>query len=708
MKNLNIYFLLKHQLFITIISISLWIYLLGPDFIHPTNQEWFNSGDLSTYQLGWKYFSTDIWRFPISLNPNYGIYVGGSLVFSDSIPIFAIFFKIFSNYLPSSFQYFSIWILLCIYLQLFFSYKIIFKITGDSFYSLIASLFFCFATIFIHRSALHLSLTGQWLILLAFYIEILETKYKSILRGSTILLSCTIHFYFTIILLIFNLIIQILSFFNKKNSLFKIIKQMGITYLSLFILMFFIGYFSIDAKDGLGGGYGYFNSNLNSFFNPVGVNNFNEFNWSFFFPKQKRLNGEYEGFAFLGISGLIFLFLFILNFKFKKYKIIFNNYEILIICIIFLLLSISNNINWGEKNLVTIPLNNIFYAMFSSIRASGRLIWPVYYLIFIYGIIFIHKYFKKKKSYFIIIFLFIIQIMDIHPGLLKYKFGNQYVATTDNNLIKDKIWSNLSSQFNEIRLIEPSNNSNIFKKMSKYLLSENFSKTDIFYLGRVNRKAIPFKKYELINIFNKKNLEIFDRKLFISDDINVVQNIYSLYENKLYYYFRDDLWLISNQIINNQKSKVDLILLSNHYEFDLKEKNEINVKNIKNFLGGMGWSKELDSEGLVADGYYSTIIFKATKNKCIKSGIINLTIERYFPHYKKPIKINLFLNKVKQKTILLNDDLHNEINLSFNCFLTDNFIIDFEIENPVSLYDLRKGLNRYKRSIIIKSISISG
>ena len=36
-------------------------------------------------------------------------------------------------------------------------------------------------------------------------------------------------------------------------------------HISLFILMFFIGYFSIDAKDGLGGGYGYFNSNLKKF-----------------------------------------------------------------------------------------------------------------------------------------------------------------------------------------------------------------------------------------------------------------------------------------------------------------------------------------------------------------------------------------------------------------------------------------------------------
>ena len=33
--------------------------------------------------------------------------------------------------------------------------------------------------------------------------------------------------------------------------------------------MYVVGYFSIDPQDGLGGGFGYFNSNLNSFFNPT-------------------------------------------------------------------------------------------------------------------------------------------------------------------------------------------------------------------------------------------------------------------------------------------------------------------------------------------------------------------------------------------------------------------------------------------------------
>ena len=700
--------LIKYQTFLIAVSITFFIYLLGLEFISPQNQDWLYSGDLSVYQIGWKYFRNDIWRFPLGLNPNYGIYAGGSVVFSDSIPIFAIFFKIFNSYLPSTFQYFSIWILLCIYLQLFFSFKIIFKLTDDFFYSLISSLFFCFATIFINRSGIHLSLTAQWIILFGFYIEIIETKYKSILRGFIIVLSCTIHFYFTIILVILNFIIHIFSFFKKKNRLFKIIKEISITYLLLLVVMIALGYFSIETKDGLGGGYGYFNLNLNSFFNPAGSNNFSEFNWSFFLPEQKKLNGEYEGFAYLGISGFIFLFLFFLNLKFKKYKTIFTNYEILIICITFLLLSISNNINLGEKNLFHIPLNNIFYAIFSSIRASGRLIWPVYYLIFIVGIIFIHRFFKNKNSYFVIIFMFIIHIIDIHPGLLQYKFGNQYITKDDNHLIKDKIWKNLSKQFNEIRLIEPKNSSNIYWKMTKYLLNENFSKTDIFYLGRVNRESIPFKKYELNNLFNKKDLKVFDQKLFVSDNLNLVKNIYALYENKLYYYFKDNLWLVSNELINKNHPNVDLEILSNHYEFDLNQINKINFENVASPLSGIGWTQKNDSQGLIADGFYSTLIFKTIGNNCSQDYKINLEIKKYFVDYNEPIKINLFLNEIKKETILFDHDFNNEIVLDLNCNMGNIFTLGFEFENPISLYDLRKGLNRHKRSIILKSISISG
>ena len=167
---------IKLQSFLIITSSLIVIYLLGFDFIKLNNQDWFNSGDLSTYQLGWKYFKEDSWRFPIGLNPNYGIYLNGSIIFSDSVPFFAIFFKIFKSILPMNFQYFSIWIFVCLYLQLFFSFKIIYNLTGNFLYSLIGSLFFIFAAAFIHRGAIHLSLFAHWIILSGFYIEIIESK----------------------------------------------------------------------------------------------------------------------------------------------------------------------------------------------------------------------------------------------------------------------------------------------------------------------------------------------------------------------------------------------------------------------------------------------------------------------------------------------------------------------------------------------------
>ena len=60
--------------------------------------------------------------------------------------------------------------------------------------------------------------------------------------------------------------------------------------------------------------------------------------------------------------------------------------------------SVSNNI-FGDINIVSFDLNKFVYIFLSIFRASGRMIWPLYYIIFIIGIIFIFKYFKTKYYY---------------------------------------------------------------------------------------------------------------------------------------------------------------------------------------------------------------------------------------------------------------------------------------------------------------------
>ena len=703
-------FLLKYQLFITIISIILWCYLLGFNFINPLNSDWLYLGDFSQVQLGWKFFKNDVWRFPIGSNPNFGMYFDGSIIFSDSIPIFAIFFKVIRIFLPENFQYFSLWVLLCIYLQFFFAFKIIFKFTKNLSYSLIGGLFFIFSTIFLNRSGIHLSLMGQWILLSGIYIETINDKNKNKLLYQilNIALATLIHFYFTIILILFYVFGKIFDLFKKKIKLKNIIKETIKLIIPTLTLMYIVGYFTIGLDDGLGWGYGYYNFNLNSFLNPAGGNYFESFNWSQFLEQRKYQNGEHEGFSYLGIIGLLFLLLFFVNFIFKKYLIVFNRYKILTISLLFLVLATSNNINFGENNIFLVPVNNLFYALLSSIRASGRLIWPVYYLIFIFGIIYVFRLFENKRPTIIILILFFIQIADIHPGLLKYSLGSQYIDRSIDQNLKNSIWSDLSKDFEIIRILEPQNNSVIYQKLSGYLLKENFKKTDITYLARVNRESIFSKKYELVKLFNQKNLQIFEKTIFVSKNKIFVRSLYELYGDMLHYNYIDNFWLISIKPLKAGHISQSTNMIEKIYRINLDVSNIVNLSNKSISPEGMGWKISNVGNNLFLDGYFSSILLNIEGGKCHKNSIMKLSIDKYYKNQIEPINLDITINQNKKKEFIIRDASNNQLELNFDCKKNSKNKIEFNVENPKSLYDLKKGLNRQKKSIILDSLIIDG
>lgn len=691
----------KYQIFLIITSISFCFYLLGPNYISPLNSEWLFSGDLSTYQLGWQFFKLDEWRFPLGINPNYGIYLNSSVVFSDSLPLFAIFFKIFKNFLPSEFQYFSIWILVCVYLQLFFSFKIIYKITNNLLYSAVSSLFFGIATVFIHRSGIHLSLFGQWIILSFFYVELLD-KNKFYYKNLIILLSTTIHFYFTIILLIIFFIEKVIDYFRNKKLIKSILIQTSIILFSSLFLMYIIGYFSLNLDDGLGWGYGYYNFNLNSFFNPVGQTNISEVIWSNFLAKREFQNGQIEGFSYLGVSGFIFLIIFLFNMFNKRNNIIYSNIKIFTICVIFLILSTSNNIYFDQTSIINIPLNKFFYAIANIIRASGRLIWPIYYLIFIVGIIFIYQNFQKKISLLIILILLLVQIVDISKGLNQYKLGKQYDQKNNQIFVKDKIWKGLSSNYEQIRLLEPQNQSKIYYLLSKTLFEEKFLKTDIVYLARANRQKIIDMKYKIVNLLDIGDLDLFHKTVFISDNINAVRHVFHIYQNKLNYYFRDDLWIITKKKINyNEVDNSNN--LNDVYTHNFENNNSVNFNNFK--IAGIGWDRKNLSDGLILEGYKSSLFLKIYGKNCSEESLLKIKINQYYSQNPYPINLKVFINKQFIKQILI-DKKENDLLFKFNCLNGKKNSFYFHVENPISLFDKKNSLNRVKRSIILKNLSI--
>ena len=177
--------------------------MLGVENISFQSTKWLHTiekfnRDPALYQTAWYFFFNDVWRFPLGSNPNYGEELGSSFVFADAIPILALFFKSLKSFIPGNFQYFSFWYLICFYFQLFFSYKILKKFTESTSYSFIGSLFFLISPIFIYRVDYHVGVAGQWVLIYALYLSLVDKidKYKFSWMFLHIL-SSLIHFYFT-------------------------------------------------------------------------------------------------------------------------------------------------------------------------------------------------------------------------------------------------------------------------------------------------------------------------------------------------------------------------------------------------------------------------------------------------------------------------------------------------------------------------------
>ena len=128
----------------------------------------------------------------------------------------------------------------------------------------------------------------------------------------------------------------------------------------------------------------------------------------------------------------------------------------------------------------------------------------------------------------------------------KYKFGEQYKPKNNQTIVNDNIWKDLSKNYDQIRLLEPQNQSNIYHLLSKTLFTEKFLKTDIVYLARVNRQKIVDMKYKIINLLYNKDLNIFYKTIFVSDNINAVRHVFHTYQDKLYYYFRNNYMACCN------------------------------------------------------------------------------------------------------------------------------------------------------------------
>ena len=93
---------IPYYLIIIGICTLIFIFMYGFKVLNPTYTDWIfgSSGDIIQHYVGWEAFRWGDWTFPIGLTDTISYPIDISVIYTDAIPIFAVFFKVISFILP--------------------------------------------------------------------------------------------------------------------------------------------------------------------------------------------------------------------------------------------------------------------------------------------------------------------------------------------------------------------------------------------------------------------------------------------------------------------------------------------------------------------------------------------------------------------------------------------------------------------------------
>lgn len=576
--------------------------------------------DWGTHYLGWLFYQKEGWHFPIGDVHNYFYPVGTNVGFTDSIPLLAIFFKLFSFLLPGDFQYFGIWLFACHLLAAYYTILLfrLFKI--NDLITFIAVVFIVANPVLIYRG-LHPALCAHWLLIASIYFYFLDRKGVSpskILRYQFILLmiAALINPYLCFMVLGFSIATSIkFCFYGKTISRKYLLSYLGISFFSLVLLMYITGIMSFSNKEDVGveGGYGLYGLNLHSLYNSFG---FSEF---FRGLKQVRPH-QYEGYMYLGAGMFLLLFvllvyaaiLFIkrrkenssfgLKFSFRKNRSV----PLYILLFLFTLFAISHVVTINDKTLFTVPVPKILIRLGDIFRASARIFWPVYYVIIFYIIIRIAKSsMKPLLKTGILSFALLLQLYDTQL-LFTYR---KLTHGTYKPPVDIKSWQTLISRFDEVVMYPPFETTNLEHMDYQYfcyIAGQQSKPITTGYVARVDNKAVKEYKDSLAGMLEEGRLS--PRSLYIVTPANLHHFSLALQSDSArlnwldgYYYIfstrkKDSVVLsLSEQLNKNHTAKIDSAVQALGKKIQFEKLNDLSIAREGNIHFNLERFKERDA-----------------------------------------------------------------------------------------------------------------
>lgn len=430
---------------VAILGVLVFSASVGFAKLQPSNVAWLSFRDQKTHWLGWQFFATSDWAWPPGLNPRYGWDSVTSIVATDSLPLFALIFKLLDVESVNSGQYFGISYLLGSILLCLGCSRLLEFFGVGGFRRFLGILLLVTSPIFWVMHDWYPALSaGMGLLVWTLYRYFFDFKYQrfSIQHWAVLLLAgvTTQIYLFAIILgLSFATAVSVLP--ANSGARQRLIRNTCLLLGFVVMAMYLIGYFATPIqRASAGSGYGDFSANL------LGLVDFN--GASRIIPDLPSMESQVEP-TTVGLGSLILLLL-LLAMRSKELLVsarmsIKRHWALTGMLAVMAMFSVSNIVSIGRLTL-TVPLPETVVQSFSVFRSSVRFLWPSVVLLSVALVVLISRVFKTATV--VLLTVVLIQLVDISGSY--GQVSQRLDGSTININYEAELWENVPLAYSTI------------------------------------------------------------------------------------------------------------------------------------------------------------------------------------------------------------------------------------------------------------------
>jgi hypothetical protein len=423
--------------------------------IEPTNVAWI-FGDNATYYTGWALYRHDPHlSFPLAWTDRVGYPVGTSIALLDAIPLVAILLRPLSPILPEPFQYLGLYSALCFVLQAYFGLRLCRRLfPSHPTFIVLGSVFFLLSAPLTWRAFGHTALLSHWPILAAldsYFRDPGERPVRWLGRLWVVLaLAAAITPYVAAMCFLLALAGVARLLIERRcrwpQGVILIAATLGV----LGAVQAVVGVLaSRDASMYWAPGYGLFSLNLNAIVNPMEYG-------SILLPTLPTIDpAQIEGYNYLGLGIIALLVLGVAR---RPQSVLWLAERRLIplvgLALVCSALAVSASVSLGSSTLFEIPLPKPIASLVHGLRASGRLFWPAYYLIFTAALSLTFWVWKMPYRVLILAAALAVQAADLTP-LRSSVHGLVGSGRPVVSPLQSPVWEGLGQKYDNLMLIPP-------------------------------------------------------------------------------------------------------------------------------------------------------------------------------------------------------------------------------------------------------------